>query len=149
VKATPVPPGLVELQPMRELHLQFLAFLAAAVAKMALGSVWYSNALFFQPWARTSGISEPQVRQGLPKALGLDFRRHLPAALQFKWVETKMPARKTVSDTITVTADGRTVVDIPKLLAKEHIQKMIREMHSKTRIASKPANGYASSRNEE
>jgi len=60
-----------------------------------------------------------------------------------------MPARKTVSDTITVTADGRTVVDIPKLLAKEHIQKMIREMRSKTRIASKPANGYASSRNEE
>jgi hypothetical protein len=60
-----------------------------------------------------------------------------------------MPARKTVSDTITVTADGRTVVDIPKLLAKEHIQKMIREMRSKTRIAFRPANGHASSRHEE
>jgi len=76
VKATPVPPGLVELQPMRELHLQFLPILAAAVAKMARGSAWYSNALFFQPWVRMSGISEPQVWQGLPKALGLDFRRH-------------------------------------------------------------------------
>jgi len=59
------------LQPMRELHLQFLPILAAAVAKMALGSVWYSNARFFQPWVRMSGISEPQVRQGLPKALGV------------------------------------------------------------------------------
>jgi hypothetical protein len=47
--------------------------------------------------------------------------------------------RKVVSDTITVTADGRTIVDIPKLLAKEHIQKMIHEMRSKTRVTSKPA----------
>ena len=57
--------------------------------------------------------------------------------------------RKVSSDTVTVTADGRTVVDIPKLLAKEHIQKMMREMRSKTRIASRPAKAYASSRHED
>jgi hypothetical protein len=47
--------------------------LAAAVAKMALGSVWYSNALFFQPWIRMSEISEQQVRQRLGKALAVDY----------------------------------------------------------------------------
>jgi hypothetical protein len=58
---------------MRELHLHFLPILVAAVAKMALGSVWYSNALFFQPWIRMSGNSEQQVRQGLSKALAVDY----------------------------------------------------------------------------
>jgi hypothetical protein len=43
-----------------------------------------------------------------------------------------MSRRRTVSDTVTVTADGRTVVDITKLFAKKHIQDMIREMRAKT-----------------
>jgi hypothetical protein len=58
---------------MRELHLHFVPILAAAVAKMALGALWYSNALFFKPWIRLSGITEDQVKQGLPKALAVDF----------------------------------------------------------------------------
>jgi hypothetical protein len=45
-----------------------------------------------------------------------------------------MPERKMVSDTVTVTADGRTIVDMEKLMAKEHIRKMIREIRSKTRV---------------
>jgi hypothetical protein len=45
-----------------------------------------------------------------------------------------MPERKMVSDTVTVTADGRTVVNIEKLMAKEHIRKMISEMRSKTHV---------------
>jgi hypothetical protein len=43
-------------------------------------------------------------------------------------------AAKKVSDTITVTPDGRTIVDITKLFAKEHIRAMIREMGAKTII---------------
>jgi hypothetical protein len=66
---------------MRELHLHFLPILAAAVAKMALGALWYSNALFFKPWIRISGMPEPQVRQGLPKALVVDFIGSLLMAL--------------------------------------------------------------------
>jgi hypothetical protein len=58
---------------MRELHLHFLPILAVAIAKMALGALWYSNALFFQPWIRMSGISEQQVRQRLGKALAVDY----------------------------------------------------------------------------
>jgi hypothetical protein len=41
---------------------------------------------------------------------------------------------KTNSDTITVTPDGRTIVDIPRLLQKEHIKKAIEEMKAKTTI---------------
>jgi ABC-type sugar transport system ATPase subunit len=65
-----------------------------------------------------------------------------------KIISGRAMPRKTISDTITVTADGRTIVDIPKLLAKEHIQKMIHEMRSKTRVASKPEKGYTLSRQE-
>jgi hypothetical protein len=41
---------------------------------------------------------------------------------------------KTNSDTVTVTPDGRTIVDIPRLLQKEHIKKAIEEMKAKTTI---------------
>ena len=58
---------------MRELHLQFAPILIATLAKMALGAVWYSNALFFKAWIRMSGMIEEQVRQGLPKALVVDL----------------------------------------------------------------------------
>jgi hypothetical protein len=44
-----------------------------------------------------------------------------------------MPSQKSVSDTVTVRPDGSIVVDIPKLLAKKHIQDMIRQMRAKTR----------------
>ncbi len=47
-----------------------------------------------------------------------------------------MPERKFVSDTVTVTADGRTIVDIKRLIAKKHIQEMIGQMRSKTKIVS-------------
>jgi hypothetical protein len=57
---------------MRELHLHFVPILIAAAAKMALGALWYSNTLFFQPWIRMSGMTEERVKQGLPKALGFD-----------------------------------------------------------------------------
>jgi hypothetical protein len=58
---------------MRELHLLLLPILVAAIAKMALGALWYSKALFLKPWIRMSGMTEAQVKQGLPKALGVDF----------------------------------------------------------------------------
>ncbi len=42
-----------------------------------------------------------------------------------------------VSDTINVTADGRTVVDVRKLFAKKHMQEAIRAMRAKTRIVQR------------
>ena len=39
-----------------------------------------------------------------------------------------------ISDTVSVTPDGRTVVDVRRLFSKKHIQDMMREMRSKTRV---------------
>jgi hypothetical protein len=55
-----------------------------------------------------------------------------------------MPAQHIVSDTVTVTSDGRTIVDIAKLLAKKHMREMIHEMRAKTRIVPpRPQSGKA------
>lgn len=45
----------------------------------------------------------------------------------------------TLSDTVTVTADGRTIVDIPRLLRKKHIQDLMRRMEAKTVRVARPA----------
>lgn len=39
-----------------------------------------------------------------------------------------------LSDTVTVTPDGRTVVDTEKLLKKQHILDTMRAIRSKTRL---------------
>jgi hypothetical protein len=39
-----------------------------------------------------------------------------------------------VSDTVHVTTDGRTIVDVRKLFGKKHMQDAIRAMRAKTRI---------------
>ena len=51
------------------------------------------------------------------------------------WV-SKMPQRKPVSDTIRVKSDGSIVVDIRRLLAKEHMRETIKQMRSKTKVVS-------------
>jgi hypothetical protein len=45
------------------------------------------------------------------------------------------------SDTITVTPDGRTIVDAQKLMRKEHIRTMLADIRRKTiyRRTRKPA----------
>ncbi len=46
-----------------------------------------------------------------------------------------------VSDTVTVTHDGRTVVDAKKLFAKPHVREMINKMRSKTRQVRRDSAG--------
>ncbi len=48
--------------------------------------------------------------------------------------------RSRVSDTVTVTSDGRTIVDVRKLLGKRHIQDAIRKMRAKTVIVARKSN---------
>ena len=45
-----------------------------------------------------------------------------------------MATHSTVSDTVTVTPDGKTVVDIHKLFAKKHIRDAMKQMRAKTKI---------------
>lgn len=44
-----------------------------------------------------------------------------------------------VSDTVTVTPDGRTVVDVRKLFSKPHMQNAFKLIRAKTRRAKAPA----------
>ncbi len=42
-----------------------LSILAAAVARMAIGALWYSPVLFLKSWMRLTGIGEQQMKQGM------------------------------------------------------------------------------------
>jgi hypothetical protein len=58
---------------MREITINWLAFAIAVIARMALGAVWYSPPLFVKPWLTASGLTEAQMKAGLPKALAVDL----------------------------------------------------------------------------
>jgi len=58
---------------MREIAINWLALIVAVIARMVLGAVWYSPPLFVKPWLAASGMSEAQMKAGLPKALTFDL----------------------------------------------------------------------------
>lgn len=58
---------------MQEIAVNWLALIVAVIARMVLGAVWYSPPLFVKPWLAESGISEAEMRAGLPKALIFDL----------------------------------------------------------------------------
>jgi hypothetical protein len=58
---------------MREIAINWLALIVAVIARMVLGAVWYSPPLFVKPWLAASGMSEAQMKAGLPKALAADL----------------------------------------------------------------------------
>lgn len=54
--------------------LNFLAVLVSAVASFALGAIWYSPALFANPWMKAVGFSEDNPPGGnMAKTFGLSF----------------------------------------------------------------------------
>ncbi len=60
------------------------AVLAAGVASMALGAVWYSPVLFARVWMRESGTTEEKARAANPvKTLGVSFVLALIGAAVF------------------------------------------------------------------
>ncbi len=58
---------------MREIPIHFFALLVAAAAKMLIGALWYSPALFLNTWLRVSGITEEQLKAGMVRALAIEF----------------------------------------------------------------------------
>jgi hypothetical protein len=58
---------------MREIPIHFFPILAAAIAKIVLGALWYSPVLFIKPWRRMTGITEQQMKEGMAKTLVVDF----------------------------------------------------------------------------
>jgi hypothetical protein len=58
---------------MREIPIHVVPLLVAVVARMVIGAVWYSPPLFLKPWQRLTGITEQQMKEGMGKALIVDF----------------------------------------------------------------------------
>lgn len=52
--------------------MNMLAVLGAALAKVVIGAVWYSPALFVKQWSKLSGVTQAKMRQGMGKAIVVD-----------------------------------------------------------------------------
>jgi hypothetical protein len=57
---------------MRTIPLHAWPILGAAVAKIVLGAVWYSPALFIKTWQRMSGITAAQMQERMGSSLVVD-----------------------------------------------------------------------------
>ena len=58
---------------MREVPINFFPLLAAAVARMTIGALWYSPMLFLPAWYRVSGVSEGDMKSRMGRAIAIDF----------------------------------------------------------------------------
>jgi len=58
---------------MQELHLNYLAVLGAGAAKFFFGGIWFSKALFADPWRKMLGFKEQQMKKGMAEAMLLEF----------------------------------------------------------------------------
>ena len=57
---------------MQQIPINWLAVIVAAIIRMAVGTVWYSPALFRKPWQQVTGLTEQTINAGLGKAIGVD-----------------------------------------------------------------------------
>lgn len=57
---------------MRTVPIHAWPIVGAAIAKIVLGALWYSPALFIQPWQRMSGITAAQMQERMGRALAVD-----------------------------------------------------------------------------
>ena len=65
---------------MQQIPINWLAVIVAAIIRMAIGSAWYSPALFVKPWQALSGVTPESMRAGLGKAIGIDAAMSLVMA---------------------------------------------------------------------
>lgn len=52
-----------------DVQVNLMGVLAAMVASMVVGGLWYSNMLFGKTWAKLSKIDDKKAKEGAPKAL--------------------------------------------------------------------------------
>ena len=57
---------------MREIPINFFAVLSAAAAKVLIGALWYSPALFLRSWLQLSSVTEDEMKAGMTKAVLID-----------------------------------------------------------------------------
>ena len=56
------------------------AMLAAAIVRMAVGALWFSPIAFVAPWQKLIGLSEAELKSGMPRAIAADFAASLVMA---------------------------------------------------------------------
>lgn len=57
-------------------NINYIELIAAGVAAMIVGFVWYSMAIFGKPWMKAVGLSQGDLKEGMkdaPKMYGLMF----------------------------------------------------------------------------
>ncbi len=57
---------------MREIPINSWAVIVAALARILLGALWYSPALFLPRWMQFAGVSQQQMKSTFPKAMAAD-----------------------------------------------------------------------------
>lgn len=61
---------------MREVPINFLAIILAGISNMAVGFVWYSEALFGKQWMKLTGLTKEKLEKGqkdMPKIMITSF----------------------------------------------------------------------------
>ena len=58
---------------MQSFPINFVALIAATVAKGMLGWLWYSPLLFLKAWMRLTGITDAQMKAGMAKGLAVEI----------------------------------------------------------------------------
>lgn len=63
---------------MREVPINYVMVLVAAVVNMGIGFLWYSPVLFIKPWMKLTGLTEEKMRKGdgmkdMPKIMITSF----------------------------------------------------------------------------
>ena len=56
---------------MEHVDVSWAAIGVAALARFALGWLWFSPMLFYKPWARMSGFTEQTARHGMGTAIAM------------------------------------------------------------------------------
>ena len=57
---------------MQSFPINYIALVVATLAKGALGWLWYSPALFLNPWMQLTGINADQMKSGMGKAVAVE-----------------------------------------------------------------------------
>jgi len=58
---------------MQEFHINYLALLVAAAARIVVGGLWFSPLLFGRSWRTLVGCSEDDMKKRLPMLVPADF----------------------------------------------------------------------------
>jgi hypothetical protein len=58
---------------MQPIAMNLWAFIACVVVRFVVGGLWFSPVLFLKAWQGETGITDEQMKAGMPKAMGVDL----------------------------------------------------------------------------